>query len=183
MSVSQFRFSGFGGQGVIMMGMIIGRAASIHNNMNATLTQNFGPEARGGSCSAGVLLDKDPILYPYVIEEDVLIAMSQEAFKKHSPTLKKDGILIYEEEMVKPEGLPSSVKSYAIPATRLAEEMGRKMVANIVMTGFIAAVLTHVPAEAVRKAVMESVPKGTEDLNMKAFDKGFKFGQSLLSNK
>jgi 2-oxoglutarate ferredoxin oxidoreductase subunit gamma len=162
-----------------MMGMILGRAATIHHGMNATLTQSFGPEARGGAASAAVLLDTDPILYPYVTQADVLIAMSQEAFKKYAPTLKAEGILIYEEDLVKPGDLPEGVKRYCLPATRFAEEMGRKMVANIVMTGFMAAVLPHVPAESMRKAVIESVPKGTEEMNCKAFDKGYQHGLSL----
>ena len=177
MSVTQFRFSGFGGQGVIMMGMILGRAATIHHGMNATLTQSFGPEARGGSAATAVLIDKDPILYPYVLQADVLVAMSQEAFRKYVPTLNENGILIYEEELVKPGDLPKGVKKYSIPATKLAEEMGRKMVANIVMTGFMAAVLPYVPADAMRKAMLESVPRGTEELNGKAFDKGFNYSR------
>lgn len=179
MSVTQFRFSGFGGQGVIMMGMILGRAATIHNDMNATLTQSFGPEARGGAAATGVLIDKNPILYPYVLQADVLVAMSQEAFKKYIPTLSKNGILIYDEELVKPGDLPKGVKKYSIPATKLAEEMGRKMVANIVMTGFMAATLSYVPAEAMRKATLESVPRGTEELNGKAFDMGYNYGKGL----
>jgi 2-oxoglutarate ferredoxin oxidoreductase subunit gamma len=179
MSLNQIRFSGFGGQGVILMGMIVGRAATIHNNMNATLTQNFGPEARGGYCSATLLIDADPIFYPYVIQADLLVAMSQEAYKKYVPNLRENGVLIYEENLVKPVDLPKGVKSFSIPATKLAEELGRKMVANIVMTGFLAAVWKGVPEKAMRDAVMESVPKGTEKLNGMAFDKGYQYGLSV----
>jgi 2-oxoglutarate ferredoxin oxidoreductase subunit gamma len=127
-----------------------------------------------------VVVDKDPILYPYVHNPHLMVVMSQDAFKKFSPELRKDGILLYEEDLVKPEGLPPTVKAYGIPATRFAEELGRKMVLNIVMVGFFTAVTGLVSEKAAKEAVSDSVPPNTIDLNMKAFDKGFQFGKKLL---
>jgi len=176
MSLVQFRFSGFGGQGVIMMGMILGRAGAIHSNLNATLLQSFGPEARGGACSATVLLDTDPIYYPYVVMADVFVTMSQESFDKYITNLRKDGLLIYEEDLVTLDKAQEDAKIFSIPATKLAEELGRKMVANIVMTGFLTAIWDGVSASAMRTSALEVVPKGTEELNGIAFDKGYAYG-------
>ena len=180
MGPTEIKVGGLGGQGVILGGIIIGKAAALFDGKHSCLTQAFGPEARGSACSAQVVVDKDPILYPYVHSPHLMVVMSQDAFKKFSPELRKDGILLYEEELVKPEGLPPTVKAYGIPATRFAEELGRKMVLNIVMIGFFTAITGLVSEKAAKEAVADSVPPNTIDLNMKAFDKGFQFGKKLL---
>jgi 2-oxoglutarate ferredoxin oxidoreductase subunit gamma len=141
MQLTEIRIAGFGGQGVILAAMVVGKAASIFEGGFATLTQNFGPEARGGAASACVILSDQPILYPYVANPDVLVAMSQEAYTRFAPELKTGGILIVEEELVRlSDGVNSRAKVFSVPATRLAEELGRKMVLNIVLVGFFAAV-------------------------------------------
>ncbi len=173
----EIRLAGFGGQGIIMMGYVIGKAYSIFEGYEATLTQSFGPEARGGACSAQVVLSKDKVLYPYVVQPDVFVAMSQEAFNKYYPTLKEDGILIIEEELVDTSAFNPKQKTFKIPATRFAEEkVGRRLTLNIVMCGFFAAVTGLVSKEAMRKAVEDTVPAGTEELNLKAFDVGYEYG-------
>ena len=101
MALTEIRVAGFGGQGVILCAMIIGKAASIHEDEYATLTQSFGPEARGGASSAQVILSDEPILYPYVTQPDVLVVMSQEAFRRFSPELKEGSLLIVEEDLVR----------------------------------------------------------------------------------
>lgn len=181
MGPTEIKVGGLGGQGVILGGIIIGKAAALFDSKHSCLTQAFGPEARGSACSAQVVVDKDPILYPYVTKPHVMVAMSQDAFKKFSPELRADGTLLYEEELVKPEGLPPTVKAYGIPATRIAEELGRKMVLNIVMVGFFTAVTGVVSEKAAKEAVKDSVPPSTVDLNMKAFDRGFSYGKRLLA--
>src|SRR6201997_1722888 len=140
MQLTEIRVAGFGGQGVILTATVIGKAASIYENGFATMTQNFGPEARGGSCSAQVILSGEPILYPYVTQPEVLVVMSQEAYTRFAPQLKPGGILITEQELVRVDSIPSGVRAFGVPATRLAEELGRKVVLNIVMVGFFAAV-------------------------------------------
>jgi len=175
MSRTEIKIGGFGGQGVILSGYIIGRAASIYDTKNATMIQSFGPEARGSACSAQLIVADDGIDYPYIIAPNIMIVMSQEAYTKFSPEIATGGILITEEELVNPLNLRKDLKHFSIPATRLAEELGRKMVLNIVMMGYMTAVTKLIDKEAMRKAVQASVPKGTEELNLKAFDKGYEY--------
>ena len=185
MNVSEIKIGGFGGQGVILTGLIIGKAAAIFDNKYSTMTQAFGPEARGSSCSSQVIISDQKILYPYVARPDVLVVMSQDAATRFSTELKDDpkALLLYESELVNMEGIATKATRYGIPATRLAEELGRTMVLNIVMVGFFTAMAKLISADAVRSAVKDSVPRGTETLNLSAFDKGFEHGMSLLSSK
>jgi 2-oxoglutarate ferredoxin oxidoreductase subunit gamma len=180
MRLTEIRIAGFGGQGVILSAMVIGKAASIYQDGYATLTQSFGPEARGGASSAQVLLSDEPILYPYVTRPDILVVMSQEAYTRFTPELKDTGVLIVEEELVRISDVPSGVRVYGVPATRLAEELGKRMVLNIVMTGFFGAITGLVTPDALRQAISDSVPPATKELNLRAFDKGFEFGLTKL---
>lgn len=180
MSTTEIKFGGFGGQGVILAGIIVGRAASIYNDKFATLTQSFGPEARGSACSAQVIVSDSRITYPYVTKPEILLAMSQEACNKFLPETSDDAIVIIEEDLVKPKELQPNMKLYGIPATRLAEELGRKMILNIVMVGFFTSVTKLVDYEAVRKAVKASVPPGTEGMNLRAYERGYEYGAQLL---
>ena len=175
MRLTEIRIAGFGGQGVILAATIIGKAASIFQGEHATMTQNFGPESRGGACSAQLILSDEPILYPYVARPDILVAMSHEAYSRFIPELKEDGLLLVEQDLVQVANLPSGVRVHAVPATRLAEELGRKMVLNLVMVGFFAAVTQLLDPQALRRAVEDSVPPAFRDLNRRAFDKGFEF--------
>ena len=145
------------------------------------MTQAFGPEARGGACSAQVILSNEPILYPYVTQPDILVTMSQEAYTLFAPQLKEDGILIIEQDLVRIDKLPAGVRVYSVPATRLAEELGKRMVLNIVMVGFFGAVTNLLNPDALRQAVADSVPEAFRELNLKAFDKGFEYGTKHLS--
>ena len=181
MPLTEIRIAGFGGQGVILSAIVLGKAASIHQGEYATMTQNFGPEARGGACSAQLMLSDQPVLYPYVTQPDVLVVMSQEAYTKFGPELKDGGTLLIERDLVRVSDLPKQTKIYSVPATRLAEELGKRMVLNIVMVGFFAAVTQLLEADAVRKAVADSVPASFRDLNLKAFDKGYEYGNAALA--
>ncbi len=180
MPVTEIRVAGFGGQGVIMAATVIGKAACIYENGYATMTQAFGPEARGGAASAQVVLSDQPILYPYVNRPHVLVAMAQEAYTKFVPELRDDGILIIETDLVRLTKVNSGIRVYGIPATRIAEEIGKKMVLNIVMTGFFTAVSGVLSADSVKKAVLDSVPGHSKDLNLRAFEAGFDYGQKAL---
>ena len=180
-NLTQIRISGFGGQGVILSAIVIGKAGCIFENGYSTMTQSFGPEARGGACSAQVILSNQPILYPYVTRPDILVTMSQEAYSLFTPQLKEDGILIIERDLVRVEKLPPGVRVYGVPATRIAEELGKRMVLNIVMVGFFAVVTNVLQPDALREAVADSVPGAFRELNLKAFDKGFEYGTKHLS--
>jgi 2-oxoglutarate ferredoxin oxidoreductase subunit gamma len=178
MAKSEIRVGGLGGQGVILCGHIIGKAASIYDNKFATLIQAFGPEARGSACSAQVTVSDEVIGYPYVKNPDILVLMSQDAYAQFIGQLKPGGLVLYEEELVTVDDkLPAGARALGIPATRFAEELGRRLVLNIVMTGFFAGVTGLVSPAAVEKAVLSSVPKGTEDLNMRALRKGLEYGR------
>lgn len=181
MSVTEIRIAGFGGQGVIMSAIVIGKAGCIFQDGYSTMTQSFGPEARGGACSAQVILSDSPVLYPYVTRPDILVVMSQEAYTLFSPQVKSEGILIIEEDLVRIGELPAGVRVYAVPATRIAEELGKKMVLNIVMVGFFGAVSQVVEREALSNAVAASVPPAYRDLNLKAFDRGWEYGAKALT--
>jgi 2-oxoglutarate ferredoxin oxidoreductase subunit gamma len=180
--LTEIRIAGFGGQGVILAATVIGKAAAIFQGAYATMTQSFGPEARGGSSSAQVILSDTPILYPYITQPDMLVVMSQEAYMRFASELKPGGILITEQELVAVDRIPEGARVFAVPATRLAEELGRRVVLNIVMVGFFCAVTGLLDPEAVRKAVADSVPPAMRKLDLEAFDKGFEYGKNLKAN-
>lgn len=179
MASIEIQIAGFGGQGVILAGMVIGRAATIYDSKHVTLTQSFGPEARGSACSVQLIVSPEPVLYPYVTHADILVAMSQEAYTRFVPSLKAGGLLLYEQDLIELEPLRSDIHTAGISATRIAEELGRKLVLNMVMVGFVTALTGIVTPEAARKSIAGSVPKGTEALNTAAFEKGLEYGLSL----
>ncbi|HEV2401972.1 MAG TPA: 2-oxoacid:acceptor oxidoreductase family protein [Candidatus Sulfotelmatobacter sp.] len=178
MRVTEIRIAGFGGQGVILSAIVLGKAASIYENGFATMTQNFGPEARGGACSAQLVVSDSPVLYPYTTQPDIMVIMSQEAYNRFARDLKPGGMLIIEEDLVRVSNMNLDKKIFSIPATRFAEELGKRMVLNSVMVGFFTAVTKLLGAEAVRKAVADSVPSSFRELNLKAFDKGYEYGMT-----
>lgn len=180
----EIRVSGFGGQGVIKCAFIIGKAASIFDSKFATMTQSFGPEARGSACSAQVVIDDVAVLYPYLLGTNVLVSMSQDAYRKYSPEVGDNGLILIDEDLVKPESPKSGTKLYSIPATRFAEELGDKIVLNIIMFGFFVAMTGDLlKFEAAKKAVETSVPAASLEMNMKAFNKGYDYGKSLLEKE
>lgn len=175
MSRSEIRIAGFGGQGVVLSGHIVGQAASVYNNGFATFSQNYGPEARGGSCTAEVVLSDEPIGYPYIVKPQFLVALSQDAYNKYAQDISPDTLVIVDPDLVKPD-LNMTPSPLTVPANKMARELGRVVVANIVLLGFLAAVSNIVPSDALRKSVLASVPKGTGDFNMKAFEMGYNYG-------
>lgn len=176
MRLTEIRIAGFGGQGVILSAVVLGKAASIYENGFATMTQNFGPEARGGACSAQLIVSDSPVLYPYVTRPDIMVILSQEAYNRFAPELTPGGMLIIEEDLVRVSNLNTDKRVYSIPATRIAEELGKRMVLNSVMVGFFTSVTKLLSADAVRKAVADSVPPTFRELNLTAFDRGYKHG-------
>jgi 2-oxoglutarate ferredoxin oxidoreductase subunit gamma len=181
MQLTEIRLAGFGGQGVILSAIVLGKAASIYEGGFATMTQNFGPEARGGACSAQLIISDSPVLYPYVTQPDIMVILSHEAYVRFGSEVKEGGILIIEQDLVRVSDLSKSVQVYSIPATRIAEELGKRMVLNSVMVGFFTAITHLLTADAVRKAVADSVPPSFRELNLKAFERGLQYGINLLS--
>ena len=177
---SEVRLAGFGGQGIILAGHILGKAGALFEKKNAVFTQSYGPEARGGSCSADVVISEDAIHYPKVEKPGVLVIMSQGAMETYGSSIDSDGVLILDEDLVTLQSEPQVKTVYRVPCTRIAEQMGKKIVANIVMLGALAALGGVVSYDSMRDAVLSSIPLGSEDLNITAFDKGFEYGQNLL---
>ncbi|MBM3314484.1 pyruvate ferredoxin oxidoreductase [candidate division WOR-3 bacterium] len=175
------KVSGFGGQGIIRIGMILGKAASLYGGKEATLTQSFGPEARGGACSAQLVVSEGRILYPYLTKPEILICMSQEAYEKFEPGLKEDGILLLEEDLVRPHPTRGSIRQYSIQATRIAEGLGNRLYANLVMLGFIVAITALVPKQALLDALPGTVPDRLLQKNIEAFEKGHAIGLEKLA--
>jgi len=182
-SEKEILITGFGGQGIILAGNILGKAATIHDEKHATLTQAYGPEARGGSCSAQVVISDEEILYPYVEQPQVLVCMSQEGYTKNVSLLGAGGLLIWDTNLVKTDDLDPGWTTYHIPATRFAEELGARMMANIVMMGFLSAVSDLVAPESLRKAVLSSVPPHTKEKNAAAYDRGREYGETILKRQ
>jgi 2-oxoglutarate ferredoxin oxidoreductase subunit gamma len=178
--MTDIRFSGFGGQGIIRCALIAGKALNIYGGKFATMNQAIGPEARGGACSSQLVVSDERVLYPYIQQPDILVAMSQEAYHKYYGELKKGGTLIIDEDLVKPKEVPKGVKFFMVPSTRFAEELGNRIFANLVMMGFFTAVTEITTAEVMKKALPGLVPDRFLDKNFNAFDKGYDYGVEML---
>jgi 2-oxoglutarate ferredoxin oxidoreductase subunit gamma len=174
-------FTGFGGQGIVLAGRILGEAAVLGDHRQSTMGQSYGPEARGGATSAQVIISDDSIHYPYVKYPDILVCMSQGGYDKFIDQLKEEGMLLIDQDLVQSRGIDRDF--FSIPSTRLAEELGRKMMANIIMLGFFTAVTGAVTVDAACNAVLVSVPKGTEKMNETAFNKGCDYGLAILKGR
>lgn len=172
--------TGFGGQGVIMAGRIVGKAAALGDKLESSLVQSYGPESRGGACSVQVTIADEQIYYPYINVPDILVCMSQAGYDKYKDILEKDTLLITDQDLVK---LQENADCYSIPATRFAEEMGLKMMANIIMIGFLAGITEAVSLESARNTVSGSVPPKTVEINLKAFDRGWDFALATLKSR
>lgn len=180
MKLTEVRIAGFGGQGVILAANIVGKAVAICAGGYATLTQNYGPEARGGASSAALILSDEQVLYPYPTHPDILVVLSQEAYGKFVPEMNPKGLLLIEQDLVRVDHLAEEAQVFAIPATRLAEELGKRIVTNVVMVGFFAALSDLLPSEAFEKAIAESVPAAARELNLRAYKTGYDYAKELL---
>ena len=178
----EVRFAGFGGQGIIKSGIITASAACIYGGKNAVQTQSYGPESRGGACKSEVVISEGEIDFPKVVEPDVLVVMSQHAYNEYAENVKPNGTMIIDPDMIPHEKESRNVKVFRIPATEIAEELGRKIVANIVMLGAFVAITGLLDKDAVKESVKANIPKGTEELNMSAFEKGYEYGKNLLKS-
>jgi len=172
--------TGFGGQGIILAGRILGKAAALGDGRESILAQSYGPESRGGACSAQVVISDSAIHYPHVKHPDILVCMSQGGYDKFIGQLKPGGILLVDQDLVQPRGVKNF---YSVAATRIAEELGQQMMANIIMLGFLTAVTKIVSHKAAQDTIAESVPDGTEKMNIIAFGKGWDSGLACLKGR
>lgn len=172
------RIAGFGGQGVILSAIITGKAAAIYEGKDSSVMQSYGPEARGSACSGSVIISGDKVDYPYVIKPDILVALSKDGYTKYRSSLKKNGILIIEKDLVELDKKDDVKNLFSIPATKIAEELGKKIVANIVMLGYFTKVTGVINYDSMKKSVLETVPAKFRELNEKAFDRGYSYGEN-----
>ncbi len=179
----EIRVAGFGGQGIIRTGLMLAMAACIHGDKNAVQTQSYGPESRGGACKSEVVISDGEIDFPKVLEPDVLIAMSQEAYNTYAGTVRKGGTIILDPDLVQKQKAGLGIRVFRVPATRIAEELGKTIVANVVMLGAFSSTTRLMSPDALRKSVLDNVPKGTEKMNSAAFEKGYNYGKRLLKEK
>lgn len=172
MNQHEIRLSGSGGQGLILGGIILAEGAILDGN-NAIQSQSYGPEARGGASKAEVIISQDEILYPKVDKADVLLALTEIAYKKYIKTLKEDGVLIVDSNVeINTEGVTYRIVQVPILNTA-SEKIGKSMVANIVALGVIQELTGVISKESLEKAVLKRVPKGTEELNRNAISAGY----------
>lgn len=175
----EFRLAGSGGQGLILAGIILAEAAGVHEGFYVVQTQSYGPESRGGASRAEVIISKQIITYPKVIRPDVVLCLTEEACRRYAADVADGGLVVVDEEVAKAlPALQESVRVVRLPFLRAArEQWGREIVANIVALGAIVALSDMIAPEAVEKALVERVPKGTIELNKKAFSHGLQMAR------
>ena len=169
---------GFGGQGTLLAGTILGRAASLEGK-NVVLTTSYGAEARGGMARSEVVISDEEIDYPMVMQADALIAMSQAALKRYSDKVRPAGSVIIDEGLIKeiPQG---DVRVIRVPASKIAsEELKMPIATNIIMLGVLAATTDIASHNSFRRSVEANVPKDTVSMNLHALNRGWRLGESL----
>ncbi len=171
----ELRLSGSGGQGMMLAGTFLAEAAGIYEDKHIVLCKSYGPEARGGACRSEVIISSEPIVYPEVQEPDLVLAMTQEACDKYYEDLKSGGIMIIDPEHVR--DIPDiNGKVYEIPLTQIARDtVGNEITANVVALGALTAIVDWISPEALKSAILDRTPKGTEELNEKAFNYGYNY--------
>lgn len=179
----EIRLSGSGGQGLVLAGHILAEAAALYDGNNATQSQSYGPEARGGASRSEVIISDGDIDYPKATNVDLMLALTQQACNKYVGDLRRNGILLVDSNEV--TNLPhGDFKIYAAPITEIAvQEVGKKVVTNMVALGLIAELAQVVTSAAIEQAIRKRVPKGTEEINLKAFRKGREAALQLLNHK
>jgi 2-oxoglutarate ferredoxin oxidoreductase subunit gamma len=179
----EIRIAGLGGQGIVTAGVMIGRAASVFGGKNVTLAQSYGPESRGGASKVEVIVSDEKINYPKLRRPTLVAVMSQEAYRKNIDDLNGDTIVVIDPDMIQEDQLNHTARTYRVPATRIAERLGKKIVSNMVMVGAVIALTNMVDTESVEKAIANYTPRGTEQLNLTAFKNGYDFARGLLQEQ
>lgn len=174
----EIRICGFGGQGVILAGFIIGKAASVFMDYYAVQSQSYGPEARGGAARSEIVISDEKIGYPRPTSIDLFVAMSQEAFDSYRDDIRDDTVIVVDPDLVSDYNI--GIPVHTVEAQKIAEGLGNKIVTNIVMVGASMSIFGFLDLEAVKKSVVDSVPKRFTDLNVMAFEKGVKAGKNAV---
>lgn len=174
----ELRLSGSGGQGLITAGIILAEAA-LKDQKNAIQTQSYGPEARGGASKAEVIISDEAIDFPKVTLPNMTLALTQIAADKYIADISEDGTIIVDDSIQLPEGLKAK-NIYRLPIIKTAiNEVGKEIVANIVALGLIVGLTGIVTEASLEAAILSRIPKGTEDLNKLALQKGYELAKTL----
>lgn len=173
MSKTEVRIAGIGGQGVVLSGVILGRAASLYDGKRAIQTQAYGSDIRGGDVCCEVVVSDDEIVYPAVKNPDVLVVLVQKAFDSNIGDLKDKGVLIVDDDLVELGGLETQAEHYGVPFNRTAiDELGNRIVSNMIMLGYLVEKTGIVSFDALKKAVTDLVPPKTVEMNLEAVKRG-----------
>lgn len=175
----EIRVAGFGGQGVITLGYVLANAAGIYDGKYSLMSQSYGPEARGGACRSDVIISDEPIDYPKISSLDYLIAMSIDAYNQFHSTLESNAKMILEKNLVKVDNFPQDVEVYQVPAIKIAEELGNRLTANMVMLGAVQSITDVVSSESLKQAVEYRFPRYIE-INLKAIERGMEIGVATM---
>jgi 2-oxoglutarate ferredoxin oxidoreductase subunit gamma len=174
----EIRLSGSGGQGLLLGGIILVEGA-INDGKNSVQTQSYGPEARGGASKSEVIISSEEIDFPKVRSCDILLSLTQKAYDQYNTGLKEDGILIVDSSVNVVQA--GNIKLYSVPILDTAvKDLGKPMVTNIVALGALVEITKVISKESLEKAVLDRVPKGTEELNRKALAKGYEIAKTLM---
>lgn len=169
-ALTDVRFGGVGGQGIVLAGRLLGKAAALFDGKDAVCTQSYGPEARGGASRADVVISDHHVDYPFVIDADILAVFFQEAYMMFRQHVKADGLLIVDDMLVQPADDEANL--HLVPATRIATELGNKMAANVVMLGYLIGASDIVSREAIEASIRTTVKERILDLNLEALNAG-----------
>ncbi len=179
---TEIRLSGSGGQGVILASVIIGKAAALYEGKYGIQSQSYGPEARGGATKSDVIISDEPILYPKARNIDYLISLTQKSLEKFLPTLKKGGTLIVDSDFVTVDDEKvKDFKVYKLPlSSTTLEKQGRLIAMNVVAIGAFVTISKILSFDSIKKSVVDSAPKGTEDFNLQALEIGKELAEKSL---
>ncbi|MDF1498876.1 MAG: 2-oxoacid:acceptor oxidoreductase family protein [Anaerolineales bacterium] len=169
---AEIRIAGFGGQGTVLAGYLLGKAFSLYQGLEAVMTQSYGPEARGGASSSNIVVADREIAFPFVERADILIALSQEAYSKFKDEVQPEALVLLDTSLVTAQ---SGEKTLGLPATEIAEQLGHRIVANVVMLGYLCGSWDWIEAEALEKAIRTTLKAHTVELNLKAFQQGLAY--------
>jgi len=167
----EVRIGGFGGQGVITMGHLLGTAASLHLRLNAVMTESYGPEARGGACKTDIVVSDTAIDYPKTTRLDCLVAMNPDAYNSYIRDVREGGLVIFDSSLFEIENKVSGLRYIGVGATKIAQGLGNPKVANVVMLGALSGAISLFQVDALGSAVTERFPKASV-LNLKALEAG-----------
>jgi 2-oxoglutarate ferredoxin oxidoreductase subunit gamma len=181
MKRTEIRFAGFGGQGVVLIGVVLGHAAALHDGLFAVQTQSYGAEARGGAARSDVIISSEPVDSPLVTAPDYLVALCQEALDANIGVLRATGVLLTEADLVRSLPPEWRGKTCGFQALEAASAMfGKPLAANMIMLGAFVEVSQLVSARALETAVTEVVPETFVEMNLKAVRRGFELARTKL---